>query len=68
MYELAKLIHLIGAVVFGGVVFTEVVLLPALKEKFGEKEFRNIEKIIIQKRGIKIVPLFVLLLLNHLRY
>ncbi|HHG75577.1 MAG TPA: hypothetical protein ENK22_11060 [Persephonella sp.] len=62
MYELAKLIHLIGAVVFGGVVFTEVVLLPALKEKFGEKEFRNIEKIIIQKRGIKIVPLFVLLL------
>ena len=62
MYEIAKLIHLICAVVFGGVVFTEVVLLPALKEKFGEKEYRNIEKFIIQKRGIKIVPFFVLLL------
>ncbi len=60
MYEIAKLIHLICAVVFGGVVFTEVVLLPALKEKFGEKEYLDIEKTIIQKRGIKIVPIFVL--------
>ena len=62
MYEVAKLIHLICAVVFGGVVFTEVVLLPALKDRFGEKEYRNIEKIMIQKRGIKIVPIFVLFL------
>ena len=62
MYEIAKLIHLICAVIFGGVVFTEVVLLPALKDKYGEKEYRNIEKIMIQKRGIKIVPIFVLLL------
>ena len=62
MYEIAKLIHLICAVVFGGVVFTEVVLLPALKDKYGEKEYRNIEKIIIQKRGIKIVPVFVFFL------
>ncbi|WP_456464834.1 hypothetical protein [Persephonella sp.] len=60
MYEIAKIVHLICAVVFGGVVFTEVVLLPALRDRFGEKEFRNIEKTIIQKRGIKIVPIFVL--------
>jgi len=62
MYELAKLVHLLCAVVFGGVVFTEVVLLPALKEKFGDDQFKEIEKTIIQKRGIRIIPVFVLFL------
>ncbi|MDQ7055541.1 MAG: hypothetical protein Q9M89_03265 [Persephonella sp.] len=62
MYEWIKTIHLISAVIFGGVVFTEVVLLPAVKKKYGEEKYRKIEKIIIAERGIKIVPLFVILL------
>jgi hypothetical protein len=62
MYEIAKLFHLLGAVVFGGVLFVEVVLLPVLKKEFGEDMYKKIEKTIIQKRGIKIVPFFVLIL------
>ncbi len=62
MYEIAKLFHLLGAVVFGGVLFVEVVLLPAVKKEFGEDMYKKIEKTIIQKRGIKIVPFFVLIL------
>ena len=62
MYEIAKLIHLVSAVVFGGVLFVEAVLLPALKDEYGEEAYKKIEKIIIRKRGIKIVPLFVLAL------
>ncbi len=60
MYEIAKLIHLISAVVFGGVLFVEVVLLPSLKKEFGEEMYKRIERTIIGKRGIKIVPFFVL--------
>jgi hypothetical protein len=62
MYETAKIVHLVSAVIFGGVVFTEVVLLPALKKEYGDERFKEVEKIIIRKRGIKIVPVFVLLL------
>ena len=62
MYEWVKLVHLISAVIFGGVVFTEVVLLPAIKKRYGEKKYREIERTIIGERGIKIVPVFVLLL------
>ncbi|WP_456400055.1 hypothetical protein [Persephonella sp.] len=60
MYEIAKLIHLVSAVVFGGVLFVEVVMLPVLKKEFGEELFKKIEFTMIRKRGIKIVPLFVL--------
>ncbi len=62
MYELAKLIHLISAIVFVGTLFVEVVLLPSLKEEFGEETYKKIERTIIRKRGIKVVPPFVLLL------
>ncbi|SNZ10366.1 hypothetical protein SAMN06265182_1843 [Persephonella hydrogeniphila] len=62
MYEIAKIIHLVSAVIFGGVVFTEVVLLPAIKKEYGEEKFKEIEKVMIRKRGIKIVPIFVLFL------
>ncbi len=62
MYEVAKLFHLLGAVVFGGVLFVEVLLLPAIKKEYGEEMYKKIEKTIIGKRGIKIVPLFVLML------
>jgi len=60
MYEIAKIIHLVSAVVFGGVLFVEVVMLPVLKKEFGEDFFKKIEITIIRKRGIKIVPIFVL--------
>ncbi|NPA53420.1 MAG: copper resistance protein CopD, partial [Aquificae bacterium] len=62
MYEIAKLLHLLGAVVFGGVLFVEVILFPAIKEEFGEETYKKFERTIIGKRGIKIVPLFVLML------
>ncbi len=61
-YELAKLIHLISAVVFGGVLFVEVVMLPVLKKEFGEEFYKKVEFTLISKRGIKTVPLFVLAL------
>ncbi len=62
MYEVAKLFHLLGAVIFGGVLFVEAVLLPAVKKEYGEETYKKIEKTIIRKRGIKIVPVFVLIL------
>ncbi len=62
MYEWAKTVHLISAVIFGGVVFTEVILLPAVKKRYGEEKYREIEKTMIGERGIKIVPVFVVLL------
>ncbi len=61
-YELAKLIHLVSAVVFGGVLFVEVVMLPVLKKEFGEELYKKVEFTLISKRGIKTVPLFVLAL------
>ncbi|WP_457621192.1 copper resistance protein CopD [Persephonella sp.] len=60
MYEIAKIIHLISAVIFGGVLFVEVIMLPVLKKEFGEEFFKKVEFTIIRKRGIKIVPFFVL--------
>ncbi len=62
MYEVAKLFHLLGAVVFGGVLFVEAVLLPVIKDEYGEETYKKIEKTIIRKRGIKTVPIFVLIL------
>ncbi|MBK3332036.1 hypothetical protein GWK41_03010 [Persephonella atlantica] len=62
MYEWVKTVHLISAVIFGGVVFTEVILLPAVRKRYGEERYREIEKTIITERGIKIVPIFVILL------
>ena len=62
MYEIAKLIHLVSAVIFGGVLFVEVVLLPSVKKEFGEDMYKKVEQVIIRKRGIKIVPFFVLML------
>ncbi len=62
MYEIAKLIHLVSAVIFGGVLFVEVVLLPSVKKEFGEDTYKKVEQVIIRKRGIKIVPFFVLML------
>ncbi len=61
-YELAKLIHLVSAVVFGGVLFVEAIMLPVLKKEFGEQMYKKIEFTLISKRGIKIVPLFVIAL------
>jgi len=61
-YELAKLIHLVSAVVFGGVLFVEVVMLPVLKKEFGEEFYKKVEFTLISKRGIRTVPLFVLAL------
>ncbi len=62
VYEIAKLIHLVSAVIFGGVLFVEVVMLPVLKKELGEDMYKKIEYLIISKRGIKVVPLFVLAL------
>ncbi|WP_457642276.1 hypothetical protein [Persephonella sp.] len=62
MYDLAKILHIISAVVFGGVLFVEVVMLPVLKKEFGEELYKKVEFTIIRKRGIKIVPFFVITL------
>ncbi len=61
-YTLALIIHVLGAIIFLGFVFSDVVVFPILKKKLGEQEHQKIMQIIIS-RGIKIFPPTVVLLI-----
>lgn len=61
-YTLIQIIHLLGAIIFIGFIFADVIIFPAVKNKHGE-EFHSkmIESIV--GRGLKIYPPIVLLLI-----
>ena len=62
LYPYYQIIHLVSAVVFGGFVFAEVFLFPSIEKLYGKKH-RNESEYAIVKRGIKIIPVFFVLLL-----
>lgn len=57
LYPYFLTIHLLCAIVFLGFIFTDVVLLSLLKKTLGENAVQEMER----KRGIKIMPVCVLL-------
>lgn len=61
-YTLIQIVHLLGAIIFIGFIFADVIIFPAVKNKHGE-EFHSkmIESIV--GRGLKIYPPIVLLLI-----
>jgi len=63
LYPLYQTIHLVSAVVFGGFIFAEVFLFPSIEKLYGKKHRTEAEYAIV-KRGIKIIPVFFLLLLS----
>lgn len=60
MYPYFLTLHLICAIIFLGFIFTDVFLLTALKKSLGEKADEFLSPVI--KRGVKIMPICVLLL------
>lgn len=62
LYPYFLTIHLVCAMIFLGFIFTDVVLLSKLKAVLGEDMADRILTIIIS-RGVKIMPICVLLLL-----
>ena len=61
IYPYAHIIHLILAIMFLGYVFTDVVLISALKNKFGAETDKGINKILGPK-SFKIFPLSLLVI------
>jgi len=61
-YTVALIIHVLCAIIFLGFVFTDVVVLTAVKKNMGEEMHEKVMNTII-KRGIKIFPPIVLLLI-----
>ena len=62
-YTLILIIHLLGAIIFIGFIFADVVIFPAVKNKFGEEFHSNMIEAIVG-RGLKIYPPIVLLLMG----
>ena len=61
IYPYANIIHLILAIIFLGYVFTDVVMISALKNKFGSETDKGINKILAPK-SFKIFPLSLLVI------
>lgn len=61
-YTIALIIHVLCAIIFLGFVFTDVVVLTAVKKTMGKEMHEKVMNAII-KRGIKIFPPIVLLLI-----
>ncbi len=61
-YTVALIIHILCAIIFLGFVFTDVVVLTAVKKTMGKEMHEKVMNAII-KRGIKIFPPIVLLLI-----
>lgn len=61
-YTIALIIHVMCAIIFLGFVFTDVVVLTAVKKTMGAQIHEKVMNAII-KRGIKIFPPVVLLLI-----
>ncbi|MGX3011112.1 copper resistance protein CopD [Helicobacter sp. 23-1044] len=62
LYPYFLVIHTICAIIFLGFIFCDVVLLTPIKKAFGE-DFNDKMWSVIMRRGKKIMPLCVLLLL-----
>lgn len=61
LYPYFLTIHLICAIIFVGFLFTDVVLLSVLEKKFGTEMADKIKAAIVS-RGVKIMPICVILL------
>ena len=61
-YTLIQIIHLLGAIIFVGFIFADVVVFPAVKKKLGEDSHTKMINAIVG-RGLKIYPPIVLLLI-----
>mgnify|MGYP001563678357 CR=1 FL=1 len=62
-YTLILIIHLLSAIIFIGFIFADVIVFPAVKNKFGEEFHTNMIEAIVG-RGLKIYPPIVLLLMG----
>ena len=62
IYPYMLTLHLLCAIIFLGFIFTDVVLLSPLKKALGDELADKIFSI-VSKRGVKVMPLCLLLLL-----
>lgn len=62
LYTTMLVIHLLCAIVFLGFVFTDVVIFPVIKKKLGVQQYELFMDTIV-KRGLKIFPVAVVLLI-----
>lgn len=62
-YTLILIIHLLCAIIFIGFIFADVIIFPAVKNKFGQEFHDNMIEAIVG-RGLKIYPLIVLILMG----
>ena len=61
LYPYALIVHLCCAIIFLGFIFTDVVLFSAVHKKLGDEVANKMFRIITQ-RGVKIMPLCLILL------
>ena len=61
-YTIVLIIHLLGAIIFLGFVFADVIVLPAMKKVLNDEEHQNVMNS-ISNRARKIFPLTVLILI-----
>lgn len=61
LYPYALIVHLCCAIIFLGFIFTDVVLFSAVRKKLGDEVANKMFGIITQ-RGVKIMPLCLILL------
>ena len=62
-YTLILITHLLGAIIFIGFIFADVIIFPAVKNKFGQEFHDNMIEAIVG-RGLKIYPPIVLILMG----
>lgn len=62
-YTFVLIIHLLCAIIFIGFIFADVVVFPAVKNKYGEEFHTNMIEAIVG-RGLKIYPPIVLILMG----
>ena len=61
IYPYANIVHLVLAIIFLGYVFTDVVMISALKNKFNPETDKEINQT-LGKKSFKIFPLTLLLI------
>lgn len=61
-YTFVLIIHLLCAIIFIGFIFADVIIFPAVKNKFGEEFHTKMIEAIVG-RGLKIYPPIVLMLI-----
>ena len=61
-YTIVLIIHLLGAIIFLGFIFADVIVLPAMKKVLNDEEHQNVMNS-ISNRARKIFPITVLILI-----